>query len=122
MYKYLVVLYTGDGYVSIIYRTKNNLISEQDVEGAQLAAMEVCKLSEKPMVVNWIPMSSEEEQTSEQGEIKSGTVRHFDDLGRIVIPREVQKQALGKNFTEAGRTSMKISYKKDGTIILRPEA
>lgn len=29
MYKYLVVLYTGDGYVSIIYRTKNNLISEQ---------------------------------------------------------------------------------------------
>ena len=45
MYKYLVVLYTGDGYVSIIYRTKNNLISEQDVEGAQLAAMEVCKLS-----------------------------------------------------------------------------
>lgn len=22
MYKYLVVLYTGDGYVSIIYRTK----------------------------------------------------------------------------------------------------
>lgn len=122
MYKYLVVLFTGDGYVSITYRTKNNLMSEQDVEGAQLAAMEVCKLSEKPMAVNWIPVSSEEEQTSEQGEIKSGTVRHFDDLGRIVIPREVLKEALGKNFTEAGRTSMKISYKKDGTIILRPEA
>lgn len=122
MYKYLVVLYTGDGYVSIIYRTKNNLISEQDVEGAQLAAMEVCKLSEKPMAVNWIPMSSEEERTSEQGEIESGTVRHFDDFGRIVIPMEVLKQAFGKNCTEAGRISMKISYKKDGTIILRPEA
>ena len=122
MYKFLVVLYTGDGYVSIIYRTKNNLISEQDVESAQLAAMEVCKLSEKPMVVNWIPMFSEKEPTLEQGEIESSTVRHFDDLGRIIIPREVLKQAFGKNFTEVSGTAMKISYKKDGTIILRPEA
>lgn len=122
MYKYLVILYTGDGYASIVFKTEKSLISEQDVENVQLAAMRACKLNEKPMVVNWIPMSSEEKQTSEQGEIKTGTVRHFDDLGRIVIPREVLKIALGKNFTEAGRTSMKISYKKDGTIILRPEA
>lgn len=120
MYKYLVVLYTGDGYVSIIYRTKNNLISEQDVEGAQLAAMEVCKLDKKPMAINWIPMSSEEEPMHEQSEIDSGTVRHFDDLGRIDIPREVFKQAFGKNITKMCGASIKISYKKDGTIILRP--
>lgn len=121
MHKYLVILYTGDGYISIIFKTPNALISEQDVENAQLAAEKVCKLDEKPMAVNWIPMSSEEEQTHEQDEIDSGTVRHFDDLGRIIIPRTVLKQAFGKNLTEVSGIAMKISYKKDGTIILRPE-
>lgn len=120
MHKYLVILYTGDGYVSIIFKPPNALISEQDVENAQLAAEKVCKLDEKPMAVNWIPMSSEEEQTHEQDEIDSGTVRYFDVLGRIDIPREVFKQAFGKNIAKMCGTSMKISYKKDGTIILRP--
>lgn len=120
MHKYLVILYTGDGYVSIIFKTPNALISEQDVENAQLAAEKVCKLDEKPMAVNWIPMSSEEEQTHEQGEIDSGTVRYFDVLGRIDIPKEVFKQAFGENIAKMCGTSMKISYKKDGTIILRP--
>lgn len=74
------------------------------------------------MVVNWVPMSSEEEQTPEYGEIDSGTVRHFDDFGRIDIPREVLEQAFEENIAKMCGASMKISYKKDGTIILRPEA
>lgn len=121
MYKYLVILYTGDGYASIVFKTEKSLISEQDVENVQLAAMRACKLDEKPMVVNWIPMFSEEKHTPEQGEIESCAVRHFDDFGKIIIPREVPKQAFGKNFTEVSGIAMKISYKKDGTIILRPE-
>ena len=120
MHKYLVILYTGNGYVSITFKTPNALISEQDVENAQLAAKKACKLDEKPMAINWIPMSSEEEQTHEQGEIASPTVPHFDDLGRINIPREVFEQAFGKNIAKMCGASMKISYKKDGTIILRP--
>lgn len=78
-------------------------------------------MNEKPMVVNWIPMFSEGKHTPEQSEIESCAVRHFDDFGKIIIPREVLKQAFGKKFTEVSGIAMKISYKKDGTIILRPE-
>ncbi len=49
--------------------------------------------------------------------ITTDSVRRFDDLGRIAIPREVRKQALGTTNTEG--KSMKILYEEDGTIILK---
>ena len=102
MYKYLVILYTGDGYASIVFKTEKSLISEQDVENVQLAAMRACKLDEKPMVVNWIPMFSEEKHTPEQGEIESCAVRHFDDFGKIIIPRSSQT-GIRKKFHRSKR-------------------
>lgn len=50
--------------------------------------------------------------------ITTETIRRFDDLGRIVIPKEVRKQALGTTDTEG--KPMEIFYEKDGTIILKP--
>ena len=50
--------------------------------------------------------------------IKTGLIRRFDDLGRIVIPREVRRKLYGTGETE-GKT-MEIFYEEDGTIILKP--
>ncbi len=50
--------------------------------------------------------------------IITGLIRRFDDLGRIVIPRKVRKQALGTTDTDG--KLMEIFYEKDGTIILKP--
>lgn len=50
--------------------------------------------------------------------IATELVRRFDDLGRIAIPKEVRKQALGTTNTDG--KPMKILYEKDGTIILKP--
>lgn len=50
--------------------------------------------------------------------IKTDLFRRFDELGRINIPREVRKQALGTTVTEG--KCMEIFYEKDGTIILKP--
>ena len=50
--------------------------------------------------------------------IKTGIIRRFDDLGRIVVPREVRKNALGTHNTEG--KPMEFFYEKDGTIILKP--
>jgi AbrB family looped-hinge helix DNA binding protein len=50
--------------------------------------------------------------------IKTGLIRRFDDLGRIVIPREVRRKLYGTGEVE-GKT-MEIFYEEDGTIILKP--
>ena len=50
--------------------------------------------------------------------ISTNIIRRFDDLGRIVIPKEVRKQALGTPYTDG--KPMEIFYEKDGTIILKP--
>lgn len=48
----------------------------------------------------------------------TGIIRRIDDLGRIVIPKEVRKIAFGTSNTEG--KLMEIYYEKDGTIILKP--
>ena len=48
----------------------------------------------------------------------SGAVRRIDDLGRIVIPKEVRKQAFGTS--DVCGKPMEIFYESDGTIILKP--
>lgn len=50
--------------------------------------------------------------------IRTNIIRRFDNLGRIVIPKEVRKQALGTLYTDG--KSMEFFYEKDGTIILKP--
>lgn len=50
--------------------------------------------------------------------IKTGVIRRLDDLGRIVIPKEIRRQAFGT--TEVDGKEMEIFYEKDGTIILKP--
>ena len=42
----------------------------------------------------------------------------FDDLGRIVIPREIRQCVFGNEDT--GGKSMEISCGKDGIIFLKP--
>lgn len=48
----------------------------------------------------------------------AGHVRRFDDLGRIVIPREVRKNVFGR--IDVQDIPMEIFYNKDGSIVLRP--
>ena len=50
--------------------------------------------------------------------IKTGLIRRFDDLGRIVVPKEVRKQALRK--IDLTNVPMEFFYEKDGTIIMKP--
>ena len=50
--------------------------------------------------------------------ITTGIIRRIDDLGRIVIPREIREQAFGKTSTEG--KAMEFFYEKDGTIIMKP--
>ena len=50
--------------------------------------------------------------------VKTGIIRRFDDLGRIVVPKEVRKQVFGK--TDLASVSMEFFYEKDGTIIMKP--
>lgn len=50
--------------------------------------------------------------------IKTGSIRRFDDLGRIVIPKEVRKNVFGKS--DVCGIQMEIYYDKDGNIILKP--
>ena len=50
--------------------------------------------------------------------IKTGIIRKFDDLGRIVIPRLVRQEVFGTSKNEG--KLMEIFYEKDGTIILKP--
>lgn len=50
--------------------------------------------------------------------ITTGIVRRIDDLGRVVIPKEVRKQVFGT--VHADGKPVEIFYEKDGTIILKP--
>ena len=50
--------------------------------------------------------------------IKTGIIRRFDDLGRIVVPKEVRKQSLSK--IDLTNVPMEFFYEKDGTIIMKP--
>ena len=50
--------------------------------------------------------------------IKTGLIRRFDEIGRIVVPKEVRKQAFGK--TDLTSIPMEFFYEKDGTIIIKP--
>lgn len=50
--------------------------------------------------------------------ITTGIIRRIDDLGRIVIPREVRKQIFGTTSTEG--KLMEFFYEKNGTIIMKP--
>ena len=50
--------------------------------------------------------------------ISTNIIRRFDDLGRIAIPKEIRKEALGTPYTNG--KPMEIFYEKDGTIILKP--
>lgn len=48
-----------------------------------------------------------------------GIIKRFDDLGRILIPKEVRIDLYGTSDT--GGKPMEIYYdNKDGTITLRP--
>ena len=51
--------------------------------------------------------------------IKTGYIRRIDDLGRIIIPRDIRKLAFGTTSEGKGE-EMEIFYEKDGTIILKP--
>ena len=48
----------------------------------------------------------------------SGIIRRFDDLGRIVIPKQIRKLLFGTD--NVFNKPMEIFYENDGTIILKP--
>lgn len=48
----------------------------------------------------------------------TGIVRRIDDLGRIVIPRELRRMVFGT--WDAEGKPMEFFYENDGTIILKP--
>lgn len=50
--------------------------------------------------------------------IATGVIMRIDDLGRIVIPKQVREKAFGTRETDG--KPMEIFYKEDGTIILKP--
>ena len=50
--------------------------------------------------------------------ITTGIIRKIDDLGRIMIPREVRREAFGSTST-VGK-SMEFFYDKNGTIVIKP--
>lgn len=50
--------------------------------------------------------------------IPTGKIRRIDDLGRIVIPKEVRMLAFGT--VDPDGMPMEFFYEKDGTIILKP--
>ena len=48
----------------------------------------------------------------------TGIIRRIDDLGRIVLPRELRKTIFGKGDVDG--LPMEIFYGEDGTVILKP--
>ena len=52
--------------------------------------------------------------------IKTGIIRRIDDLGRIVIPKEVRQNALKSKLRNIEGMPMEFFYENDGTIILKP--
>ena len=51
--------------------------------------------------------------------ITDGIVRRFDDLGRIVIPKEIRRQLFGTKYTDG--EPMEIFMDKDDIIIRKFE-
>lgn len=49
----------------------------------------------------------------------TGIIRRIDDLGRIVIPRELRKRMFG-SVSKAECAPIEFYYEDDGTIILKP--
>ncbi len=47
--------------------------------------------------------------------MKSGIVRRVDDLGRIVIPKEIRRQLFGSEHSEGEPLEM---YLEDGKLIM----
>jgi bifunctional DNA-binding transcriptional regulator/antitoxin component of YhaV-PrlF toxin-antitoxin module len=47
----------------------------------------------------------------------TAAIRRFDDLGRIVVPKEMRERAFGTAKTEG--MPVEIYYEDDGTIILK---
>lgn len=47
----------------------------------------------------------------------TGIIRRFDDLGRIVIPRDIRRELFSSSVE--GKP-MEFFTEKDGTIILKP--
>lgn len=49
--------------------------------------------------------------------IKTGYIRRIDDLGRIVIPKEIRKIVFGTSYTDG--KPMEI-FTENGTVVLSP--
>lgn len=50
--------------------------------------------------------------------ITTGIIRRIDDLGRIMIPKEVRRQVFGSGDSEG--KPLEFFVDKDGNIILKP--
>lgn len=50
--------------------------------------------------------------------VATGIIRRFDELGRIVIPKEIRQRIFGTPEKAVGMP-MEIFMEKDGSIILR---
>ena len=48
----------------------------------------------------------------------TGIVRRIDDLGRIIIPREIRQAIFGKG--DGCGQPMELFYEEDGTVIFKP--
>ena len=48
----------------------------------------------------------------------TGIIRRIDDLGRVIIPRELRQRIFGKGDVEG--QPMEIFYEEDGTVIFKP--
>ena len=48
----------------------------------------------------------------------TGIIRRIDDLGRVVIPRELRKTIFGKCDVEG--QPREVFYEEDGTVIFKP--
>lgn len=48
----------------------------------------------------------------------TGIIRRIDDLGRIVIPRELRRTIFGKG--DVCGQPMEVFYEEDGTVIFKP--
>ncbi len=51
--------------------------------------------------------------------VQLGIIRHIDDLGRLVIPKEYRKAIFGSKPWENEPMSMTIEEEPDGEIILK---
>ena len=48
----------------------------------------------------------------------TGIIKRFDDLGRIVVPKEIRRKVFGTH--DVCGEPMEFFYEDDGTIILKP--